>query len=145
MARVQPGDLVRIHYTGRLANGMVFGTSQGQEPVEFAAGSDQILKGISQAVLGMEEDETKTITLTPEQAFGERDPLLERQVPRTALPADVKVGDRLMAQSGAHQHPVWVRQLGEEWGVVDGNHPLAGEALTFEIKLISTLPAEESS
>ena len=144
MAQAQSGDLVRVHYTGRLASGVIFGTSQGGEPIEFTAGSDQIVPKVSQAVLGMEEGEKKTLTLTPEDGFGQRDPQLQHQVPRTALPAEVKVGDRLVAQSGPRQNPVWLRELGEEWAVVDGNHPLAGETLTFDIELISVRPPAES-
>jgi FKBP-type peptidyl-prolyl cis-trans isomerase 2 len=103
-----------------------------------------MLEGISQAVVGMQEGEAKTLRLTPEEAFGPRDPALQQRVPRAALPGNVQVGDRLIAQGSGRQDPVWVRELEEDFAVVDGNHPLAGLNLTFDLELVSVEPAGQT-
>ena len=122
----------------------MFGTSRGKDPIRFVVGGGEMLEGISQAVVGMQVGESKTLTLAPEQAFGPRDPGVERRLPRTALPEDVRVGDRLIAHGGGRQERVWVRELGEEFAVVDGNHPLAGLTLTFDIELVSVQPSDQA-
>jgi peptidylprolyl isomerase len=140
MTPVQVGDVVRVHFTVRLENGVVIGTSAGGEPVEVTAGAAESGIGIGEAVVGMTTGEKKTVTVAPEQAYGPREPERERWVPRQALPPDVKVGDRLIAQQGAEQTPVWVRQLDDDLALIDENHPLAGQALVFDIELISATP-----
>ena len=55
MSQVSRGDMVRIHYTGRFEDGSVFDSSEGREPLEFVAGSEQVIEGVSEAVVGMEE------------------------------------------------------------------------------------------
>ncbi len=147
MAQVQSGDLVQVHYTGQLENGTVFGSSRDGDPVQFRAGGKEMLPGISQAVLGMEEGEAKSITVPPEQGFGPRQEQLQQNVPRSALPEEAKVGDQLQAQTGDGQKiPVWVRDINDQTAVVDGNHPLAGQTLTFEIQLLAIVsPSEEGS
>src|SRR5205085_6021350 len=94
MTQVQTGDVVRVHFTGWLAGGAMFGTSRDREPIEFTAGGDQVLQGMSRAVLGMAVGEKKNFTLSPEEAFGPRRPELKYQVRRSQLPEEVKVGDQ---------------------------------------------------
>jgi peptidylprolyl isomerase len=138
MTQVQTGDVVRVHFTGWLAGGAMFGTSRGREPIEFTAGGDQVLQGMSRAVLGMAVGEKKNFTLSPEEAFGPRRPELKYQVRRSQLPEEVKVGDQVVASGGdGRQVPVWVRELGADHAVLDGNHPLAGQTLTFDIEVVS--------
>jgi hypothetical protein len=105
MAQVQPGNVVQVHYTGRLADGRVFGSSVGEEPITFAAGSAQTLRGISQAVLNMQAGEKKTVTLPPEEGFGVRNADLQQRVPLARLPPGVKVGNQLVAQTESGQIP----------------------------------------
>jgi peptidylprolyl isomerase len=138
MTQVRTGDVVRVHFTGWLAGGAMFGTSRDREPIEFTAGGDQVLQGMSRAVLGMAVGEKKNFTLSPEEAFGPRRPELKYQVRRSQLPEEVKVGDQVVARGGdGRQVPVWVRELGADHAVLDGNHPLAGQALTFDIEVVS--------
>jgi peptidylprolyl isomerase len=137
MAHVQSGDRVQIHYTARFVDGTVFASSHSNEPLQFTAGGREVIEGVSQAVLGMRAGESKLVAVTPELGFGERDNALERQVPLTELPDSVKVGDQLSARAGDRVLPVWVRELGEGYAVLDANHPLAGHNLIFEIELVS--------
>jgi peptidylprolyl isomerase len=141
MATAKKGDNVQVHYTGRLPDGTVFDSSEGRDPLSFEAGGEEVIPGVSAAVVGMQEGEEKTVTLPPEQAYGPHRPELQQKVPREALPEDVKVGDRLQAQAGDQQIPVWVKELGKEHGLVDANHPLAGMTLVFDLKMVGVTPA----
>jgi FKBP-type peptidyl-prolyl cis-trans isomerase 2 len=141
MSRVQAGDVVQVHYTGWLAGGAVFGTSRDKGPVEFTAGGGQMIEALSQAVLGMGVGETKRLTVSPEQGFGPRQPGLQHRVPRRALPGDAHVGDLLLAGGAGPERPVWLRELDGDSAVLDGNHPLAGLTLLFEIEVVGVRPA----
>lgn len=140
MGKASSGDLVQIHLTGRLENGAVFLSSLEKGPLRFVVGGEGMPEGISQAVDGMRVGESKTVTLSPGQAFGPRDPARERQVPRRALPAEIRVGDQVAAAGEGRQERFWVRHLGDVVALLDGNHPLAGLTLTFDVELVSAEP-----
>ncbi len=140
MNGAQQGDVVRIHFTGRLENGAVFGSSENDEPIQVALGSQQVIEGLGRALVGMQVGEKKTVTVPAEEGFGPRRPELQQQVPRTALPENVQVGDRLSARMGETPLVVWVRALEGETAIVDGNHPLADQTLTFDIELVAIEP-----
>ncbi|MDD3580454.1 MAG: peptidylprolyl isomerase [Desulfobacca sp.] len=131
------GDRVQIHYTGRFEDETVFDSSQGHEPLEFTAGSDEVIPGVSQAVVGMKLGESKTIEIAAENAYGPRLPNLEQRVPRNMVPPEATVGDPLQARIGEQNYVVWVTDLGDDYAVLDGNHPLAGRNLIFDIELVS--------
>jgi FKBP-type peptidyl-prolyl cis-trans isomerase 2 len=137
MSQVNQGDVVRVHYTGRLADGTVFGSSEERDPLVFVAGEGNVIRGVAEAVVGMSEGEKKTVTIPPEDGFGQRDPALEQTVPRSQLPDQVKEGDQLQAVQGDREIPIWVRELSEESALVDANHPLAGQTLEFDLELVS--------
>ena len=139
MAQAKQGDRVQVHYTGRLADGNVFDSSREREPLEFEAGSEELIPGVSMAVIGMEEGEQRTVTVPPAEGYGERKEELMQQVPRNILPDEVKVGDPLRAQAEDREIQVWVRELTDEHGIIDANHPLAGETLEFELELVSVV------
>ncbi len=146
MNSVHNGDRVRIHYTARLADGSVIlsthGEKGGEQALSFVAGSDEVIQGISEGVLGMREGERKLVSVTPERGFGARDPELERRVPLGELPAGTRVGDRFEASSHGLSLPVWVRDIGADAALLDANHPLAGQNLFLEIELVSLLPSQ---
>lgn len=141
MSAVQAGDTVRIHYTGRLAEGgEVFDSSREREPLEFVAGSDKLIPGVSKAVIGMAPGESKKVSVAPEEGYGAHDPRLEQQVPRSALPDEAKVGDQLVAMTADEQRiPVVVRELGDDIARLDANHPLAGQTLEFELEVVEVV------
>lgn len=138
MPQVRSGDHVRLHYTARFVDGTVFASSREGGPLlAFRAGGDEVIAGVSQAVLGMSEGESKLVAITPEQGFGNRDEALARQVPLAELPPSVRVGDQFQARAGEREIPVWVRVIAEDHAILDGNHPLAGHNLIFEIEVVS--------
>lgn len=140
MTKVKANDKVKVHYTGTLSDGAVFDTSLQREPLEFTAGAGQMIKGFDDAVLGMEVEESKKVTIPCAEAYGDVDEKLIFDVPNSQLPADLKpeVGLQLMSQNQeGQQFPVTVKEVKEESVTIDANHQLAGQDLTFEIKVVS--------
>jgi len=135
MAHVSDGDIVHVHYTGRFEDGTVFDSSQGGEPLEFVAGGKDIIEGVSRGVVGMGMGEKKTLTIPPEQGYGDRDPGLSRTVPLNALPDGIAVGDRVAATAGEQRVIFWVTSIEGTEAVIDANHPLAGRTLVFDLEI----------
>ena len=142
MRKVQLGDVVSIHCVGRLENGEVFESTEGGPPFQFQVGSPEIIPGLSEAVLGMSEGEEKEVTLPPEKAFGARDERLVKVVPREALNLDTEPQVGMMlnlvfnTEQGEVTLPATIVNLDEENITLDLNPPLAGENVTFYIKLV---------
>jgi peptidylprolyl isomerase len=139
MAQVKQGDRVKIHYTGRFPDGTVFDSSREREPLEFEAGSAELIPGVSNAVVGMSEGEQRTVSVPPVEGYGERDEQMVQEVPCADLPEGVTVGDALRAQAGDQEFQVWVKELDDEKAVIDGNHPLAGHTLEFELEVVEVV------
>ena len=139
MSQATSGDKVKIHYTGTLENGTQFDSSEGRDPLEFQLGSGQVIPGFDKAVEGMAVGESKTVTILPEDAYGPRNEQAVQEVPKSALPDDlVPVEGMTLQAQNQGQQPVQmtVTAVGEESITVDANHPLAGQALNFEISLV---------
>lgn len=139
MAEAQTGDTVEVHYTGRLSDGTVFDSSEEGGPLRFTLGEGELIPGFEQAVLGMEPGESRTATLAPEDAYGERRDDLVFQVPRSELPEEIdpERGDRLEVKDReGRTFEVSVAEVGEGSVTLDANHPLAGRELVFEIELL---------
>ncbi len=139
MTQAKTGDTVRIHYTGTLDDGTQFDSSAGRDPLEFSLGSGQVIPGFDSAVDGMSVGESKSVTIPPEEAYGERHDQLVQQVPKTALPDEIDpaVGMQLQSRSPeGHVMNLVVTEVDDQTVTVDGNHPLAGQALTFAIELV---------
>ena len=138
MAKSQEGDRVQIHYTGKLEDGTVFDTSRDRAPLEFEAGGGEVIPGVSQAVIGMELGETKTVKVPPEKGYGPRSDDQEMRVEKKYLPEGVEVGSALQVENQETGEPfvVWVVDMDDESAVLDANHPLAGQDLFFDIELV---------
>lgn len=129
---VESGDHVFVHYTGALDDGSVFDSSEGRDPLEFDVGSGQLIRGFDQAVIGMRENEEKTVTLAPQDAYGYPDPANAVEVLKENIPEGAKAGDTLYAAG----QPIRVVEIRNGTVVIDANHPLAGKNLTFKIKVV---------
>jgi peptidylprolyl isomerase len=138
--KVKTGDTVKVHYTGRLNDGTVFDTSVKRGPLEFTVGQHQVVPGFEQAVLGMSVGENKTSVIPADQAYGQRDERLIVHMPKNRLPQDLdlEVEDRLqMRRPDGQIINVTVSEITDDAVVLDGNHFLAGEDLTFDIELVA--------
>lgn len=139
MAGAEHGNTVKVHYTGTLADGSVFDTSQEREPLQVVLGSGSLIPGFEQALLGMAPGDSKTVTIAAADAYGDPQDALIYQVPRAEIPGeiDVRVDAILMASdSDGNDVRLMVRAVDAETVTLDANHPLAGQDLTFAIELV---------
>jgi peptidylprolyl isomerase len=139
MSQAKSGDFVHVHYTGRLSDESVFDTSEGRDPLTFQLGKGQVVPGFDQAVSGMEVGEKKTVTIPATEAYGPRVDRLVFTAPRGNLPpgSDPQVGEMVGLETrDGHQMQAMVIHADEEAVRMDGNHPLAGQDLTFDIELV---------
>lgn len=139
MSLVKKDDNVKVHYTGKLTNGEVFDSSEGREPLAFTVGAGQMIAGFDKGVLDMKINEKKTITVPASEAYGEVNDALIQEVPKNQLPEEIKpeVGMVLTATSpDGSNHQLVVKELKDEAIVVDGNHPLAGKELVFDVEVV---------
>lgn len=138
MAAAKAGDTVRVHYTGTLGDGEVFDSSEGNDPLEFTLGEGEVIAGFDDAVTGMSPGDEKTVTIPAGEAYGDVHEELLMRVPRAQLPPDLQVeeGMQLGMSNGQETMPVTVREVGDDHVLLDANHPLAGQDLTFALTLV---------
>jgi FKBP-type peptidyl-prolyl cis-trans isomerase 2 len=130
----QDGDTVAVHYVGTLDDGSEFDSSYGDEPLTFEVGTDQVIEGFDNAVRGMLVGDKKTVRIPPDEAYGQVDEELIFQVPIEEAPEDVAVGDEVLIDGVVYGRVI---EIGDTEVTIDTNHRFAGEALTFEIELVS--------
>ena len=151
MRKVQTGDVVSVHCIGKLKNGEIFENTYDSEPFIFQVGSPEIIPGLSEAIIGMEEGEEKEVTITSDKAFGPRDENLIRTVPRDALSLDVEPETGLMLNlvvetpQGEMTFPATIVNVTDSELVLDLNPPLAGQDLIFQIKLLKIVTPDEEN
>lgn len=152
---VEPGEIAAVHYTARMVDGDeagevvdttdvdvaletdVYHGHRNYEPLSFEVGADEVLSGIDETVQDMERNETRTVVLSPEEAFGHRTDENVVDYPRNDIEGrsevEAEVGELVTTdadQSG------WITDISEETVTVDFNHELAGERLEFEIRVL---------
>ncbi len=140
MSQAKVGDTATIHYEGKLSDGMVFDSSRERQPLSFKLGAKQVIAGFDAAVQGMSVGDRKTIKISPDQAYGDRRTELIFRVNRKQVPTNLplEIGSQLQLPTASGEAvPVMVVELNGDQVTLDGNHPLAGETLTFEIELIA--------
>ncbi len=139
MAEVKSGDTVKVHYHGKLTDGTTFDSSEGREPLEFEVGSGSVIAGFDNGVTGMKVGDKKTITIPVDEAYGQIQNDLLMEFPIDRFPADMKpeAGMELNMSNGAGQDfPVVITEVRDSSVILDANHPLAGEDLTFDLELV---------
>ncbi len=139
MSTVKANDTIKVHYTGKLNDGRVFDSSIDREPLEFTLGQGQLIPGFENGVIDMAVNEKKTVNIPFAEAYGERREDMMQEVPKNQLPPEIKpeVGMGLVSQTPEGQEMrLTVAEVKEETIIVDANHPLAGEDLTFEIEVL---------
>jgi len=139
MQQVKAGDVVKVHYTGKLTSGDQFDSSAGREPLEFTVGAGQMIKGFDAAMPGMAIGEKKTINILPEDAYGTRSEEAIIQFPKENVPADMKLEPGMtltLSNEMGQPVPVIVVEVKDDVVILDANHFLAGKELIFDIELI---------
>jgi peptidylprolyl isomerase len=139
MKEARVGDLVSVHYTGKLVSGEVFDSSRNRDPLEFKLGNRELITGFEAGVVGMKPGESKSLTLLPAEAFGDRREDLVVELPKDEFPQhiDPSVGLQLkLTNAGGTDLTVVITDVGNESVTLDGNHPMAGKTLVFDIELL---------
>ncbi len=139
MTQVKDGDTVRIHYTGRLADGTQFDSSEGRDPLEFRLGSGNIIPGLEAGIAGMKVGDKATVEIAAADAYGPYHAEGVREVPRSSIPGSeqIEVGAKLKGTAPDGQEMMLVvSAVGDDTVTIDANHPLAGKDLVFDVELV---------
>ena len=139
MSEVKNGDVVKVHYTGKVQDGEQFDSSVGKEPLEFTVGAGQMIKGFDTGVVGMKLGDKKVVVISAEEGYGERSEEAMIEFPKENVPAEMKleVGLSLTLQDQeGRPFPVTVTEIKEDAVVLDANHFLAGKTLVFDIEMV---------
>ena len=142
MRKVEKGNTVRVHYTGKFENGEIFDTSVNRTPLEFIVGNGQVIKGFDEAVIGMKIGEKKTVNIPFEEAYGPHMDELVFTFEKQSLPESLnpEIGQKLQLVTGDGKRVnVTIIAVSETDITLDANHPLAGKNLVFEIELVEIL------
>ncbi len=134
------GTTVRVHYRGTLDNGSEFDSSAGHDPLEFTIGAGQVIPGFEQAVSDLGVGEKTEVRIDSEDAYGPRHPDAIQRIPREAFPEEPPLGVMVELQApDGRTLAATVTEIADDVIELDFNHPLAGEALTFELELVNTV------
>lgn len=138
MNKVELESTVVVHYNGTFESGEVFDSSyiEGREPIQVTLGQGQLIKGFENGLIGMEVGEKKKVVINPEDAYGLRNEAYVAEVPKESVPEDVIEGVILTGKAPEGDFSVFVKEIKEKTVILDGNHPLAGKTLIFELELI---------
>lgn len=139
MSQVKKNDTVKVHYTGKLADGQIFDSSEGKDPIEFTLGEGQLIPGFENGLIDMKLNEKKTINIPKEEAYGEPREELIQEVEKSQLPPEIapEVGMGLVSKGpDGREMNLLVAEVKENTIVVDGNHPLAGKDLIFDLEVV---------
>ena len=138
MKKVQNGDTVTVHYTGRLVDGTVFDSSlnEGREPLVVKLGEGNLIKGFENGLIDMIVGDKKTVEIEVEEAYGVYNDYMIQEVPKEQMPGDVEVGTPLQASTQMGVVNFIVKEVKEDVVILDANHPLAGEKLIFDLEVL---------
>ncbi len=141
MTQAKNGDTVKVHYTGTLDDGSQFDSSVGREPLEVTLGEGQVIPGFEQGIEGMQVGETKQVHIPVNEAYGQRHEELVQTVSREQLPEDVdiQIGMQFQVDGGNGPLILTVTEVTDETATLDGNHPMAGNNLNFELELVEVV------
>ncbi|MGA3020757.1 MAG: peptidylprolyl isomerase [Candidatus Micrarchaeales archaeon] len=134
---VANGDTLQVYYTGRFTNGTVFDSNVGKQTFNFTVGANQLIMGFDRGVIGMKLNETRNVTVPPNEAYGEINQSLIVEVPLTAFGNQtVTAGMIVTRTSNGQRYQGTVLSTNAIDAVIDFNHPLAGKTLIFNIKVV---------
>ncbi|TPV93427.1 MAG: peptidylprolyl isomerase [Myxococcales bacterium FL481] len=142
---VSDSKVVSISYTLRNGAGEVLDTSTADDPLLYLHGAENIVPGLEHALAGREVGSTLSVTVVPDDGYGERSDDPPQKIPREVFEeADVEVGASILAEDDeGNQTVLWVVEIQDEAVLVDENHPLAGETLHFDVEVLAVRDATE--
>ena len=133
---IQAGKTVGFAYTLRLGDGSIVQSNEGDQPLTYVHGENQILPALERELEGLEVDDRKEVTLQANDAYGDVRADAFREVPAEQIPPDARrVGAQLSAEG--YEGPIRVSEVKDDVVVLDFNHPLAGQSLQFDIRVVS--------
>ena len=138
---IKNGDTISVNYKGTLESGEVFDSSEGKSPLKFTVGMGQLIKGFDDAVVGMKKGEKKSVTISPENAYGERRDDHVVDFPKANIPEDMEMTIGMVFQlsdESGRAFPAAVKEINDDVVKMDVNHPLAGKTLVFDIEIAET-------
>lgn len=139
MSKVKENDTVEVHYTGKLKNGQVFDSSLEREPLKVTLGQQNLIPGFENGLLNMALNEKKTVVIPMEEAYGDIQKELFQKVPKSELPEEIEpeIGMGLMAKNpDGTERQIRIVDVKDDAIIIDANHPLAGQELTFELEIV---------
>lgn len=143
---ISENSVVTLDFTVTNIDGEILDTTEDKQPLEYLHGTGYLVSGLEDVLEGKVEGEDFDVTLSPEQAYGERDDSLIQAVPGELFDGmEVSEGDTFVAETDDGHRPVTIIEVSEESVTVDGNHPLAGMTLTFKgvVRAIRAATEEE--
>ena len=142
---IESNHVVSIHYTLKGDAGEVIDSSLGGQPLAYLHGHGNLVPGLERELTGKSAGDKLQVKIPPADGYGEYDPQLVQRVPRRAVKgvANVRVGMRLQAQTGQGPRPVTVTHITGDMVTLDGNHPLAGKHLNFDVEIAAVRAATE--
>lgn len=145
---VKNNHVVAMHYTLKDKEGNVLDTSEGQDPLTYLHGASNIIPGLEKALSGKTVGEQVNVKVDPKEAYGEPNPELVQQVPVQMFEGveDLAAGMVFQVQANESQPPqrIVIQSVDGDVVTVDGNHPLAGVELHFDVNIVSVRPATET-
>lgn len=144
--QIEENKVVKIEYTVKTEEGVLVDTSEGNEPLAYLHGHKNIIPGLENALVGKVVDDELSVTVTPEEAYGERHEQLIKEVPMQAFQGVDKVEPGMQFNAESPQGPqlITVTKVDGDTVTVDGNHPLAGVTLNFDVKVVEVRePSDE--
>jgi FKBP-type peptidyl-prolyl cis-trans isomerase SlyD len=134
---IQQDSVVTIHYTLKDDAGKVIDSSTPNEPLAYLHGRGSLVPGLERELEGKNAGDKLAVQVSAAEGYGEHDKQLIEQVPRRALQgiANIKVGLQLHAQTPEGPRTVTVTRIASDMVTLDGNHPLAGKTLHFEVEI----------
>lgn len=142
MASATTSSTVKVHYTGTLTDGTVFDSSIDREPLEFTIGQGMVIPGFEDGIVGMNEGDTKKISIPAADAYGLYQEELVAVVARSQVPPEIELEIGMILQVSSPEGSlsrVMVKEITESNVTLDLNHPLAGQDLAFDLKLVQIL------
>lgn len=142
--KIERNRVVSIDYTLKGAGGLVLDRSQEGSPLRYLHGNNNLIPGLEKALDGLEAGKTVSVSVPPEEGYGIRQDQLVQEVPKSVFGDEaLETGMQFQVQSDDGIHVLTISEIRDETVIVDGNHPLAGETLNFDVKVVAVREASE--